>query len=124
MEPAPRVGALLPRAVDSFGIDEKLRGYVLRPDHERGATKASGFADVLALTIDDANYLARCIKREVLHQPIVLIRDNAPYGVNCVVDVQINGLRRMKGRSACVRTVWEISKPGMSPRLVSAYLRL
>ena len=51
------------------------------------------------------------------------VRDNAPYGVNCVVDVPVRGLGDKEDRLVDVRTVWELTSREAVPRLVSAYVK-
>ena len=53
--------------------------------------------------------------------PISSVSDNTPYGVNCVIDMPIHGLREKSDRVLAVRTVWEIADASTPPRLVSAY---
>jgi hypothetical protein len=51
------------------------------------------------------------------------IRENPPYGVNCVVDMPISGIGTKADRVANVRTVWVFDDPGAPPRLVTAIPR-
>lgn len=104
---------MLPRAGEAFGMREKLAGYSLDESHEEGGPKARGFRRVLGITLADLDHLEAEIAAGIARTPIASVRDNAPYGVNCVVD----------GRHAPVRTVWELRGPGDRPRLVSAYLK-
>ncbi len=55
--------------------------------------------------------------------PISSVSDNAPYGVNCVIDMPNRGLREKSDRVLTVRTVWLIADANIPPRLVSAYQR-
>jgi hypothetical protein len=49
---------MLQRAEDAYNVHEKRADYSLRLDHPRGREKAEGFAQVLAITGADVEYLA------------------------------------------------------------------
>jgi hypothetical protein len=102
---------LLPRAEEAFGIREKLAGYSLDPTHERGRSKARGFAAILGITIDSIDYLEAEIRQGVQRYPIKAVVDNPPYGWNYVVDFPLWGIGHYSGREANVRTVWELIAP-------------
>jgi len=99
----------------------KLATYSLDVNHKKGGPKARGFERILGITIEDIDYLEAEILAGVLTTPIRSVGDNAPYGVNCVVDMSIHGLREKRDRVLTVRTVWEIADANTPPRLVSAY---
>jgi hypothetical protein len=117
----PAVGELLPRAAEAFGVRVKLETYSLALAHPDGGPKALGFRRILGITIDAIDYLEAQIMARVLDTPVCEVRDNPPYGVNCVVDIQVHGIGAMANRVATVRTAWLISTAGDPPRLVSAY---
>ena len=117
----PKVGDPLPRAADAVGVREKLAGYSLDPTNEVGGPKARGFQRILGIMIDDVAYLEHEIRAGILTAPIGAMRDNPPYGVNCVVAVPVRGLGEKSGRVIEVRTVWEITGREAPPRLVSAF---
>jgi hypothetical protein len=121
--PPPAVGELLPRATEVFGVHYKLATYSLDTTHEVGGPKAKGFELILGITIGDIDHLATQITAGVLHTPIGFIRDNPPHGINCVVELPIQGSGAHSRRVANVRTAWIISTPGDPPRLVSAYIK-
>lgn len=117
----PSVGELLPRGAETVGVRHKLVGYSLDPANEIGGPKARGFQRILGITIDDVDYLADAIMAGVLRTPISSMREKPPYGVNCVVELDIRGIGAHNRRVANVRTVWQLAEPGGQPRLVSAY---
>ncbi len=86
-----------------------------------GGPKALGFKLILGITIDAIDYLEGQIMARILDTPVSEIRDNPPYGVNCVVDIQVQGIGAQADRVIDVRTAWLISIAGDPPRLVSAY---
>lgn len=102
---------------------EKLAGYSLNAAHEDGGPKARGFERILGITIGDAEYLEAAILAGIEHMQIESTRDNAPYGVNCVVDVPVAGVGEKSARVVEVRTIWELTDATARPRLVSAYVR-
>jgi hypothetical protein len=57
----------------------------------------------------------------VLDTPVTEVRDNSPYGVNYVVDIQVRGIGAKADRVVTIRTIWIISTPGDAPRLVNAF---
>jgi Domain of unknown function (DUF6883) len=118
--PPPTVGGLLPNAAQAFGLRYKLETYSLNATHSVGGAKARGFELILGITIDAIEYLETQILARIMDTPIREVRDNAPYGVKCVVDVQVSGIGAKAGRVAIVRTVWALDGPGVPPRLVTA----
>jgi hypothetical protein len=116
----PLVGELLPRAAEAFGVRYKLETYSLDVTHEEGGPKARGFERILGITIEDIDYLEGAILAGAQTTPIRSISDNAPYGVNCVVNMPIRGVGARTDRVINVRTVWEYNQPGAPPRLVTA----
>jgi uncharacterized protein DUF6883 len=119
----PRIGEPLPRAAEALGVREKLVGYSLDLTNEVGGPKARGFRLILGITMADVDYLERVLRNGILTAPVCEIRDNAPYGINCMVAVPVQGLREKSKRIVGVRTVWEIATVETPPRLVSAFPR-
>lgn len=119
--PPPTVGQPLPGAAEAFGVRCKLETYSLDLAHNVGGPKALGFKLILGITIDAIDHLEGQIMARILDTPVSEIRDNPPYGVNCVVDIQVQGIGAQADRVIDVRTAWLISIAGDPPRLVSAY---
>jgi hypothetical protein len=97
--------------------------YCLDRDNKFGAPKARGFALILGITIEDIDYLAEAILSGILSNPMSAVRDRAPHGFNCVVEVPVRGIGRKKDRAVGVRTVWRVTKPDSPPRLATAFPR-
>jgi len=114
---------MLPRAGRPAHVRRKLADYALNESHEVGGPKARGFRRVLGITIAEIDYLEAAIAEGIARTPISSVRDNAPHGVNCVVDLAVRGVGERRGRLAAVRTVWELTGAQARPRLVSAYLK-
>lgn len=117
----PVVGELLPRAAEAFGVRYKLETYSLDVTHKRGGPKARGFERILGITIDAIDYLEAQILARILDTPIHEVRDNAPYGIKCTVDIQVSGIGAKSDRVVNVRTVWAFDRPDAPPRLANAY---
>jgi hypothetical protein len=117
----PTVGELLPRAAEAFGVRYKLATYSLDVTNEVGGPKARGFEAILGITIDAIDYLEAQIMARILDTPLSDVRNNPPYGINCVVDMPIRGIGAHGQRIVNVRTAWLISTTDDPPRLVSAY---
>jgi hypothetical protein len=118
----PVAGELLPRRELAFGLLDKLTRYALDVTHENGMHKARGFELILGITIEDVEYLADSIEAGILEIAVSEVRENEPYGFNCVVDVPVRGLRAKRDRLVDVRTSWQVLDPDASPRLVTAYI--
>ena len=119
----PQVGDPLPRDTEAFGVRDKLESYSLNRAHKDGGPKALGFERILGITIDDIDYLEAQITSGVLRAPIASIREKPPHGTHYVLELPVRGIGSHSGRTANVRTVWEIAEPGDPPRLVSAYIK-
>lgn len=119
----PRVGELLPHGETAFGVREKLTTYTLDTLHKVGGPKAKGFQRVLAITLEDIDYLEGAIHTGALAVPVSVMRDNPPWGINCVVMVPVRGRGEKSGRVVNVRTVWELISSATPPRLTNAYLK-
>jgi len=119
----PTVGELLPCGEAAVGVHRKLATYSLNPTSEDGGPKASGFARILGITIEDIDYLQGAIQTGVLVVPISSVRDKSPWGMNCVVTVPVRGLGKKDDRVVNVRTAWRLAGPGAPPQLASAYCK-
>jgi hypothetical protein len=119
--PPSVVGDLLPRAAEAFGVRYKLETYSLDSTHKEGGPKARGFDLILGITIDAIEYLEAQIFARILDTPIREVRDNAPWGIKCTVDIQVTGIGAKADRVATVRTVWQFDEPYAPPRLVNAF---
>jgi hypothetical protein len=116
----PQVGQLLPRAADAFGVRVKLETYSLDVTHKDGGPKARGFERILGITLDDIDYLEGAIYTGAVLVPVSEVRDNAPWGIKCVVLIPVRGRGEKSGRLVDVITSWEIRDTGAPPRLVTA----
>jgi hypothetical protein len=119
----PRIGVPLPRAQDAAGIREKLATYSLDEAHATGGPKARRFEQILGIRIEQIDHLEASIRSGILTAPVRAVRANSPYGVTCIVEIEVEGLGSRHHLSINVRTVWAIAEPGAAPRLITAYPR-
>ena len=119
----PRLGELLPRGAEAFGVRRKLETYSLDVTHEEGGPKARGFELILGITIERIEYLEGAILTGTLLVPVSSVRDKSPWGTNCVVMVPVRGFGEKNDRVVNVRTAWRLAGPGAPPQLVSAYCK-
>jgi hypothetical protein len=117
----PRVGELLPRAAEAIGVRRKLAMYSLDLDHRRGGPKARGFALILGIAAEDIDYLEGAIQTGILTVPVGSVRDNPPWGVNCVVIVPVRGRGERDVRVVGVRTTWLLTGTDDPPRMTNAF---
>ncbi|MGP0101485.1 MAG: DUF6883 domain-containing protein [Solirubrobacteraceae bacterium] len=68
--------------------------------------------------------LEACIRDGILQTPISAMRQNPPYGINCVVDIPVRGIGAKNECVATVRTVWVIADADTPPRLITAYIKV
>lgn len=122
MDWPPKVGDPLSRGAEAVGVRRKLATYSLDLAHRRGGPKARRFEQLLGITIRDVDYLEGAILTGILVVPVGAVRDNPPWGVNCVVDVPVRGRGESSGRAIKVRTAWELIDADAAPRLVTAFL--
>jgi hypothetical protein len=118
----PRIGEILPHADSVLGIEEKLSAYCLNLDHEIGGPKARAFQRILGIGLSNVDYLAEALREGVLREPILDVRDNAPFGVLCEVRIPVAGRRQRRDRVAAVITAWELRHQDAAPRLVTAFI--
>lgn len=95
----------------------KLQDYSLNPDHPEGKHKARVFASALGLTQQDADWLRDTLLHVARGNDARLGR-LTPHGQRYEVDFTTN----RHGRTARLRSVWNI-RPGENwPRLVTCYM--
>jgi hypothetical protein len=114
--------AVAPAGRRAHGVDEKLSGYSLNPDHPSGGPKAAGFARVLAISPEDLDYLASSVLQALRDAPVSEVRDRDDGSVLCEVIVPGRAHRDRADRVAAVLTSWHLGWEGDSPRLVTAFI--
>jgi len=107
----------LPNAEKSFVDIEKLRGYCLNSDHERGKHKAYLFYSLLGMTSDDAEEL-RIKLLEAARNYDAEFSGEDFYGKRYIIDFTIVN----KKGWAKVRSTWIIRSNEDFARLTSCYI--
>lgn len=108
---------LLPNAEQAVVNEQKLIGYCLNPNHEKGRHKARVFRSALGFTMEHYDVLKSKLLNCVLINNAFYGGDNGHgqlYSVDALLDHE--------GRSATVRSTWIIMRNESFPRLVSCYV--
>jgi len=107
----------LPNANQAFVDIAKLRDYALDPVHPEGKHKACVFAAALGLTRNDANWLREQLLA-VAHTRDGQLGRKTNHGQRYVLDFNlVHG-----GKSARMRSVWNVRLAEDFPRLVTCYV--
>ncbi|MGH2954083.1 MAG: DUF6883 domain-containing protein [Solirubrobacterales bacterium] len=112
--------ATLPNADRAVIEPEKVRDYVLSPDHEHGRHKARVFRSALGIDRDSWEYLRQQIAARVVEADVSEVRTGR-YGLRYSVPMLIEGLN---GQTHEVTTGWIIDREGAPPRLTTAYVNV
>lgn len=112
--------ATLPNADRAIVEPEKLRDYVLSPDHNHGRHKARVFMSALGIDRNSWEYLRNQISACVVDADASEVRTGR-YGVRYSVPMLIEGLN---GQTHEVTTGWIIEQEGAQPRLTTAYVNV
>jgi hypothetical protein len=107
----------LPKAREATIPPEKLKGYALNADHERGKNKARVFRSALGITHHDWEYLRDQILQRLPKAEVTRIE---PRGSDrdYLVRVRVDG---RNGASEYVATRWVV-QPGQPPRLSTLWV--
>jgi hypothetical protein len=102
----------MPRAADAYTTADKWQDWILA-----AAGHGEEWARVFQAGPQESERVWAAIAAAVLRAPVSGIRDRAPYGVVCGVDVTLT----INDRTAPVATAWHYADPDAAPRLVTAY---
>jgi hypothetical protein len=106
----------LPNAKDALVEREKIADYLLNPAHRYGASKARFFNE-FGFRLEDWKILAEALREHGQTYDVANVHETG-FGPRYVVEGQLNTPIR---RSPRVRTVWQMDKGAVAPRLISAY---
>lgn len=106
----------IPNADKAIISPEKLRDYLLSPNHPLGRFKAAYF-NRLGYSADDWETLERDIRKQILSHNAVEI-EGFPYGKKFVIT---ETLVTSSGKAVKITTVWVILKGEATPRFITAY---
>jgi hypothetical protein len=107
---------ILPHADLAEVTEDKVRRYLLNPDHPDGASKARFFA-LMGFTADEWLLLAEALRRLALKTEVAK-RIETGHGTKYIVDGR---LESPSGRTPNVRTVWIVDPGREIARLVTAF---
>jgi hypothetical protein len=113
----PSVWAMkLPNAHLAVVERAKLSEYLLNPGHRYGASKAQFFLS-FGFKLEAYDVLAQAFREHGQHYEIVK-ETVTPFGTQYEIE---GDLRTPDGRNPHVRTVWQVDKGQLAPRLITAY---
>jgi hypothetical protein len=107
----------LPSAERAFVDIAKLRDYALSPTHKEGRHKARVFASALDLSLADAEWLQEQLTAAPKHCDCQIWR-KTEHGQRYLIDFTLTRY----GKTARLRSVWNVRPREDFPRLVSCYV--
>ncbi len=106
----------LPNAHLAIVEKEKITGYLLNPSHRYGASKARFFRQ-FGFRVEEWDVLAVAIRGHLQRHEVTKARETG-FGPRYEVDGELNA---PDGRSPRVRTVWQMDRGQIAPRLITVY---
>jgi hypothetical protein len=91
------------------------------PSTSEAATRPQRFERILGIRLEHVDYLEGAIQTGVLLAPVGAVRENPPWGVNCVVELPVRGVGEKRGRVVNVRTVWLLTGADARPWLSTSF---
>jgi hypothetical protein len=110
--PFPTIGQPMPRAVDACATADKWQGWILAV-----VGHSEEWARVFRASPQDGERIWAAISAAVRDAPVSVVRDRAPHGAVCGVDVTLT----INDRTSSVATSWHYPDENAAPRLVTAY---
>ena len=95
---------------------EKIADYLLNPIHRYGASKARFFGD-FGFRKEDWETMAEALREHGRENEIVRTRETG-FGPRYEVEGEI---RAPNGRRPRIRTIWQLDRGQIAPRLITAY---
>ena len=95
---------------------EKILGYLLNPEHRIGASKANFFVK-FGFKASRWEELAEALRIHGQTQTVKRIKETS-FGPRYEVEGK---LKTPDGREPLIRTVWQMDKGAVAPRLITAY---
>ncbi len=99
---------------------EKVRDYLLDPEHPSGRHKAILWQRVFGLTRADSEHLRTELRRMSIEGWVADVRD-ATDGPPAATWTTLCDYTGPNGHAGPVRAQWDIRQPGTAPRLASAW---
>lgn len=114
------IGEPLPDADRAIIKDDKVRLYLLNPEHEVGGPKARVFRATLGFTQEHWRELAAVLHDGVQTCPVIKVQPGYDGGLECYVVIDVQG---PNGAERPVMTQWHVPRDGSAPHLVTAYVK-
>lgn len=102
----------MPRTAEAYATTGKWRGWILAA-HGHGPE----WARIFEAGPDDGEQIWQALATAVGDTPVSTIRDRAPHGVVCGVEMTVT----IDDRTASVATAWHYVDEDAAPRLITAY---
>ena len=106
----------LPNAKQAVVEREKIGDYLLNPAHRYGASKARFFA-AFGFRVEEWERLAEALRERGRMHEVARTRDTG-FGPRYLVEGE---LHTPNGRRPQVRSVWQLDRGEVAPRLITAY---
>jgi uncharacterized protein DUF6883 len=106
----------LPSAEQLVVEREKIVGYLLNATHRYGASKARFFGE-LGFRLENWELLALALRKHGAGHEVAKTKQTQ-FGQRYEVDGPVS---TPDGKSAQVRTVWQLDRGELAPRLITAY---
>ena len=106
----------LPNVTNAVVQREKIVDYLLNPAHRYGASKARFFNE-FGFRVEDWGILAEALREHGSTHEVTQAHETG-FGPRFIVEGEMN---TPAGRRPRVRTVWQMDKGAVAPRLISAY---
>jgi len=107
----------LHHAESAEASEDKVRNYLLNPDHPANRGKAAGYALFGFYRLNWEAMRSALIVHAGTASVVKIV--HTPLGMKYVADGMLEGV---DGRRPWLRAVWEIKADGPTPRLVTAHL--
>jgi hypothetical protein len=108
----------IPNASQAIIAPEKIRDYLLNPDHQRGGSKSRVLLS-LGYRRDNWELLERAIRLQHLTAEVTVEREN-PWGRRYEIRAP---LITPSGRTIIIESIWQIDAGSDVPRFITMYPR-
>ena len=106
----------LPNAQNALVEEDKIRTYLLDPEHQFGSSKARFFT-AFGFTLDNWQALADALLAHGRTHDVTRTRETG-FGPRYEIE---GAMLSPDGRNPLVRCVWQLDKGEIAPRLITAY---
>lgn len=108
----------LPQGANAVVKRDKIRDYLLNPDHPVGRHKARRWLEIFGYTRAHSEELREDLRAGAAAGAVVSCRSAQPSGLTWTVVLTVTG---PNGHTGPVRSNWHTLAPGAAPRLTTAW---